>query len=878
MAQAGSITDIPASSRIGADGKIGSENPQAGAVGTYRGLCSKWVKHSLAQDPLLLDSLIKAERLIDNAAPTVEYPSVVEPLAGDQSQPARKGRFFARTPVLDFEQDNVEGLHSPSRPMPWAASSCRLQGTQGAVPNVESLRGTLAGRFRGNLHIEAAGVYTFAVRSDDGYTLRVGGVEIVAFKGIRGPYTDSGRARFASPGVYPFEIIYFDRGNIAALEVLVAGADICFTGDPNFTQQTPCTAGVDLNNNDVLPSALQGAFQVLDYRRVDLPTWVTTSSDPAFTVADESCATEQSDQTCGPLQTGACGNGIRERVNIGTLGTPSFADEQCDDGNLTNGDGCSSTCSTETNFTCGNGPISTCTLPAPVLLSPQHEATIDTTNPTYSGNVPGLTTATGYFVDLNLDGQLLTECTGLSLTEGNGGAFSCTPSMPTLSSGSHAVFAILRFGGTNLTPGEDNIFTVALTPPDTSIDSGPSGTISSSNAAFTFSSNRTPVTFECKLDDALVFSSCAPPLQLSGFGPGAHSLAVRAVSIARGIDPTPAVRNWTVSLPPGAPIIALPVDGKSINNARPDFVGTAPASTNVNVYLDNATTPSCAAVANSSGAFRCTITGPLTEGAHAVVAKSVNSSGLESQGSSINSFTVDLTAPAISVTSPTGSTTVLRPALEGTTEPGAVVRVYLDEDTQPLCTVTASVDGAFRCAPSMNLMVGSHRFTAEAEDSAGNVSTRSTALLFSITSGETETTALRMTEPGEGAVTSRRPRVAGVGEPGLEVDVLIDDKEICRTRVDASGTWSCVVDVDLSRGAHTATVRAVTSTSIASEASVQFVVSVGDAQAFAVGCGCEGAEGGVWAVLAVVLLVLKRKHRPLGSQSSGFLLQRRIGF
>src|SRR5215216_1554540 len=43
-------------------------------------------------------------------------------------------------------------------------------------------------------------------------------------------------------------------------------------------------------------------------------------------------------------------------------------------------------------------------------------------------------------------------------------------------------------------------FTVA-TPPDTTIDSGPSGTVSSNTAEFRFSSSPSGATFQCKLDD-----------------------------------------------------------------------------------------------------------------------------------------------------------------------------------------------------------------------------------------------------------------------------------------------------------------------------------------------------------------------------------------
>ncbi len=861
-AHSGIPVTIPASQRIGENGKIGSANPQPGAVGVYAGLCAKWGKQNLQQSIYLLNSETQATRLLDNVPPDATNPAVPEPLAGDQSSDFRKGRFFARAPVLDFETFDYEGLHSPSRTMPWEEFTCRLQGTLNQAPNITSLGPSLAARFRGNLHIPAPGTYTFIIRSDDGYQLLIGGQEVGLFQGDRPSKVDSRRAIFNEDGVYPIDLVYYDKGGGAAFEVLLATGDACFGSGPDFALQLPCSTGIDLDSDTfsgVLPASI---FQVLDYHRVDLPTWVTASSDPAFTVADESCAVEQADQTCGALATQSCGNGIRERVNTGTLGAPTFADEACDDGNLVNGDGCSSTCTTETNFTCGNGPISTCTLPMPTVLTPGHDETIDSINPTYSGNVPGLTSATGYFIDLNLDGSLIAGCTGLALSEGNEGVFSCTPATPILSPGSHSVFAILRFGATSLTPGEDNIFTVALTPPNTTIESGPSETVSSSNAAFTFSSNQSPVTFECKVDDASGFSACTSPAQLSGLVAGVHTFSVRAVSSVSGVDSTAATRSWTVSLPPGAPAIAQPVDGKAINTARPEYVGTAPASATIHVYLDNATMPSCTVSANASGEFRCMAPGPLMDGVHSVVAKSVNSVGIESAASSINSFAVDTVVPVLSLMGPAGSTTERRPALEGMTEPGTAVRVYLDEGIQPVCTLVSSVAGAFRCVPSTDLMVGSHQFTAEAEDSAGNVSVRPAAQSFLIVDTAPQEKALMITEPSEGAVTSPRPRASGIGQPGSEIDIFMSGEKICRTLVDASGSWSCNVEVDLPRGSHVVVARVVmpSQSSNAGEISVRFSVSAGEAHSLSVGCGCASGKDGMWSLLAMVVLLLRRRR------------------
>jgi GT2 family glycosyltransferase len=80
-------------------------------------------------------------------------------------------------------------------------------------------------------------------------------------------------------------------------------------------------------------------------------------------------------------------------------------------------------------------------------------------------------------------------------------------------------------------------------PPDTFIDAGPAGTVSSSTATFDFSASR-PSTFECSLDGG-GFVGCASPAVYSGLADGTHVFEVRASADGQ-TDPTPASRTWTI--------------------------------------------------------------------------------------------------------------------------------------------------------------------------------------------------------------------------------------------------------------------------------------------------------------------------------------------
>lgn len=97
--------------------------------------------------------------------------------------------------------------------------------------------------------------------------------------------------------------------------------------------------------------------------------------------------------------------------------------------------------------------------------------------------------------------------------------------------------------------------------PDTTIESGPSGTVDTRSASFSFSSSKPGSTFECSLDYA-AFGSCSSPKSYQGLSDGEHDFGVRAVDVDGHTGPT-TWREWTVSVPP-PPDTTLPT--LDINN------------------------------------------------------------------------------------------------------------------------------------------------------------------------------------------------------------------------------------------------------------------------------------------------------------------------
>jgi len=89
------------------------------------------------------------------------------------------------------------------------------------------------------------------------------------------------------------------------------------------------------------------------------------------------------------------------------------------------------------------------------------------------------------------------------------------------------------------------LLTPDTTPPDTTIDSGPSAIVQTGDASFTFSSSEPNSTFECSLDGA-AFGACSSPQAYNELADGSHTFEVRATDAAGNLDPTPASYTWTV--------------------------------------------------------------------------------------------------------------------------------------------------------------------------------------------------------------------------------------------------------------------------------------------------------------------------------------------
>ena len=114
-----------------------------------------------------------------------------------------------------------------------------------------------------------------------------------------------------------------------------------------------------------------------------------------------------------------------------------------------------------------------------------------------------------------------------------------------LGAGSHTfrVRATDVAGNTDASPAQRTFF---VDGPETTITSGPTGTIRSTSATFAFSGSPTPTYFECSMDDS-AWQQCSSQVTYSGLATGkSHTFRVRGVSAEGLADSTPASRSFTV--------------------------------------------------------------------------------------------------------------------------------------------------------------------------------------------------------------------------------------------------------------------------------------------------------------------------------------------
>ncbi len=171
-----------------------------------------------------------------------------------------------------------------------------------------------------------------------------------------------------------------------------------------------------------------------------------------------------------------------------------------------------------------------------------HETDAVTPDTTIDSGPSGLTNdASPSFTFSSTESPLLTPGFECSLDSAEWASCASPKSYASLSEGAHTfqVRAVDAAGNPDPSPDSQG-FTIDTTPPETTIDSGPSGPTNNASPSFAFSSEAL-ANFECRLDSTQEadFDPCTSPQPYSSLGQGAHTFEVRATDAGGQHRPQP---------------------------------------------------------------------------------------------------------------------------------------------------------------------------------------------------------------------------------------------------------------------------------------------------------------------------------------------------
>ncbi|MBI5309769.1 MAG: OmpA family protein [Actinobacteria bacterium] len=275
-----------------------------------------------------------------------------------------------------------------------------------------------------------------------------------------------------------------------------------------------------------------------------------------------------------------------------------------------------------------------------------------------------------------------------------------------------------------------------------------SGTVAASfNAAFS-ASGATSVS--CQLDSGAVDASCSSPKSYSGVASGAHTLTVIATNASGS---TTVVRSFTVDADPPGLSISTPVDAAVVGPSTSVGFTTSGAAT-VSCQLDSGTADSsCVSPKSYSG---------LSDGAHSVTIVATDAVG--NSVTVVRNFTVDATAPDLSISTPVDAAVVGPSTSVGfTTSGAATVSCQLDSGTaDSSCVSPKSYSG---------LSDGAHSVTIVATDTVGN----SITVVRNFTVDATAPAPPTLLAGPEGNVSSlTSAEFAFTGEPSASFECAFD--------------------------------------------------------------------------------------------------------
>jgi len=274
-----------------------------------------------------------------------------------------------------------------------------------------------------------------------------------------------------------------------------------------------------------------------------------------------------------------------------------------------------------------------------------------------------------------------------------------------LAPGAHTVHvrAVDMAGNTDATPATAT-FNVDPTAPVITFTSFPVTPTNSDAASFQWTSDDANTTYQCKLTGS--YSSCSGSKSYSNLNSGNYTFSVKATNPAGGVSTT--TFSWTVDTSdPGTTINDKPASYIAVTTATVTFSSSSSDVVSFQCKLDSGSYSTCATGTSGSMTYN-----NLTAGSHTIYVRSVDHVGNIDSSPASTSFTVDTTAPVITLTMTPNNPTTSSSAMFGWTvdDSGCTFQCSLDGSSFSSCTSTKSYS---------NLSKSQHTFSVKATNQAG---------------------------------------------------------------------------------------------------------------------------------------------------------------
>ncbi|NPC68618.1 OmpA family protein [Corallococcus exiguus] len=429
--------------------------------------------------------------------------------------------------------------------------------------------------------------------------------------------------------------------------------------------------------------------------------------------------------------------------------------------------------------------------PTVAITTPANGSTV--TNPTnvvVSGTVANATSVT-----FTLDGQSYGPVTV------TGGNWTYTVPGP-LANGTYTVTAVSTNGTTNSTQASST-FTVSVAAPTVAITAPANGsTVTNPNVTVTgTAANATTVTVTFQ-------GTNYGPITVTGGnwsqalpGPLADgTYTVTAVSTnAQGTNSSTATTTFTVDQTPPVVAISTPLDGAVLNTPNVTVTGTSTDAAFVTLTFDGASYGPISV--DASGNWSFALPGPLAEDTYTVTATATDAAGNTSTPDS-STFTVDLTAPTVAISSPADGAIIGTNTVTVTGTSTGATSVTLTYGGTNYGPIPVDASGNWSYALPVTLPEGPNTVTAVSTDAAGNTSTTATST-FTV---DLTVPTVAISTPGNGtSVNTATVTVTGTTTNATSVTLTFEGASYGPVTVDASGNWSYALPGPLAEGSYTVT-------------------------------------------------------------------------